>query len=540
MAEAFHEDLNISEHPDDSRAISVLLLGTRWQFDTYGFSTVNKSLVNNLRLVGPEAQTIKIICAVVEEEGKIKDEDLKDASKDGVDLKGAKRPRGSKRRKKPKLQWLDKSPATYYRHLVKDQKYDFIIGHAPYLANGCLNFKDLCKDKNESPKTVLVFHSLPKDEDGDVDDDMLLDWLKETDVLFSLGTAVENELLPYISSLEAEKRPIHKLYFPLYPVELFAAKQDNRGKVRGTQNVSVMSGEMKHMNINGLDFPLAVTAAAGASKHLREFNGIRINLPLLAANEDEKGEWKKTFEKVLKSKNLTETGLSFKAEAPLNIDQIVVQMKMSNLFLLPLKQNSPLFGTEALAAIAAGVPVLVSRYSGIASLLHEIQQDGPVIFYNEIEGNAKIWKERIIQKLIKPDEARQRANRLREQLLLDTGIAQTHLDFISIITFTIRSFITARKRSLGEGNIFTSVCHSFCPQEEELAYQYASQVTGPGVSASRGSASREGLPPGGFASGGSASKGDCLWDVCIQGGMHLGGLPPGGEQTPLDTMRYGQ
>ena len=26
-------------------------------------------------------------------------------------------------------------------------------------------------------------------------------------------------------------------------------------------------------------------------------------------------------------------------------------------------------------------------------------------------------------------------------------------------------FITARKRNLGQGNIFTSMCHSFCPQE---------------------------------------------------------------------------
>ena len=78
---------------------------------TYGLSTINKSLVNNLRLVDPEGKCIKITCAVVEEEGLIKDEDFKDAEKDGVKLKGAKRPRGSKRGKKPKLQWLDKNTA---------------------------------------------------------------------------------------------------------------------------------------------------------------------------------------------------------------------------------------------------------------------------------------------------------------------------------------------------------------------------------------------------------------------------------------------
>ena len=102
------------------------------------------------------------------------------------------------------------------------------------------------------------------------------------------------------------------------------------------------------------------------------------------------------------------------------------------MFLLPLKQNSPVFGTEALAAIAAGVPVLVSRYSGLAALLREIQQDEPVVHKNEAE--IKVWKERIISKLVNPKAAQQRAITLREKLLLDTSIVQTHLDFISITT----------------------------------------------------------------------------------------------------------
>ena len=153
MAEAFPEALHEAESLDDSRrVISVLLLGTRWQFDTYGLSTINKSLVNNLRLVDPEGKTIKITCAVLQDEGKIQDEDLKDAETHGVELKGAKRPRGSKRGKKPDLQWLDESPGTYYRHLQEDS-YDFIIGHAPNVANGCLNLKDLYKVKKESPKS---------------------------------------------------------------------------------------------------------------------------------------------------------------------------------------------------------------------------------------------------------------------------------------------------------------------------------------------------------------------------------------------------
>ena len=374
---------------------------------------------------------------MVEEEGKIKEADLSDAKKYEVQLKGAKRPRCKKRSKKSKLQWLDENTATYYLHLALDQHYDFIIGHVPYLANGCLNLKSLFKNKRKSPKTILMFHALPNDENGDVDDEMLLDWLTEADFIFTLGKPVEDKILSYIDAIEPEKRPVYKMYIPSFPLELFALKPDNsQGNVRGTQNVSMMSGETKELDINSIDFPPTVTATAGASEHMRKFNRVRINLSLLATDEAEKTKWKETFEEIFRKENLNDTGLSFQAETPLTIDKMEVFFKKSKLFLLPLKEDSPLFGTEALAAIAAGVPVLVSRYSGLASFLSQLQQDEPVVHKNESKLNIETWKERIIQKLIKPDGARQRAKILREQLLLDTSIAQTHLDFIDTIAGT--------------------------------------------------------------------------------------------------------
>ena len=144
-----------------------------------------------------------------------------------VKLNEARRPRGSKKDKKPKLQWLDESIGKYYRYLVHERKYDFIIGHAPYMAHGCFNYKDFCKEINEYPKIVLVFHTLPKDENGAVDNDVLEDWLTEADIVFSLGKTIEDELISHISALEPEQRPIHKAYLPSYPLELFAVKQDS-------------------------------------------------------------------------------------------------------------------------------------------------------------------------------------------------------------------------------------------------------------------------------------------------------------------------
>ena len=360
MAQVFLEEPTTSGPHEEEKSISVLVLATKWQFDTYGLSTVNKSLVNNLRLLDPEDQTIKITCAVVEV-GKINYVDVGDAAKCGVVLHGAKRPMSQKRQNKAELSWLDEYAGTYYRHL-QDHHYDFIIGHAPYLANGCFNLKDLYRGREIIPKTILIFHGLPKKENGDIDDDILEEWLGEVDIVFSVGKAVESELVPYVAGLNEGIRPIHKMYVPSYPVEFFHISQEPKGtKIEGTQNITMMSAEFKDLDVTELDFPLAVNATIGAAEHIRHFDGVRTTLTMLAAHENDKGKWKSTSVKILQRKK-QHTGLSFKTEVPTDINKLQSHLKRSNLFLLPLKPDSPLFGTEALAAIAAGVPVLVSKH----------------------------------------------------------------------------------------------------------------------------------------------------------------------------------
>ena len=213
MAEAFPE--NIPENPGKEdlldkpeKPISVLLLATKWQFDTYGLSTVNKSLVNNLRVVDPEGKKIKITCAVVEDDVNTKHQ-KEDAERHKVSLKGAKQPRGQKM--KPHIEWLDKYTGSYYLDLVREHSYDFIIGHVPYLANGCLNLRDYITTRGQ-PKVILMIHDLPRTTNGDVDEDVLLEWLSEADVVFSVGKAVENEIFSSIASLDPEQQPIHRTF----------------------------------------------------------------------------------------------------------------------------------------------------------------------------------------------------------------------------------------------------------------------------------------------------------------------------------------
>ena len=106
----------------------------------------------------------------------------------------------------------------------------------------------------------------------------------------------------------------------------------------------MMSGEIKDLDITGLDFPVAVNATKGAAEHIRDFDGVRTNLTMLAAHEDDTGKWKSTSVQILEKKE-QHTGLSFKTEVPTDINKLQSSLKMSSLFLLPLKPDSPLFGT---------------------------------------------------------------------------------------------------------------------------------------------------------------------------------------------------
>ena len=83
--------------------------------------------------------------------------------------------------------------------------------------------------------------------------------------------------------------------------------------------------------------------------------------------------------------------------------------------------------------MASGVPILVSYHSEMASILKMITQDDSIVRESSLKSGEELWKDKIIQKLLKPQDSQKTANMLKEELLLNTTIAQTHIDFISII-----------------------------------------------------------------------------------------------------------
>ena len=231
---------------------------------------------------------------------KLKNEQRADAAKYKVELKGGNHPVGPK--KKPTVEWLDKYTGAYYLDLVREQSYDFIIGHVPYLANGCFNFKDLYGRTGANSKVILMIHDIPKTTYGDTDEKSLLQWLSGADVVFSVGKTVEAEIVPYIELLD--QQPVYKLYIPGVPVELFNFRHASlRGNiVYGRQYVTMMTGDKNDSCTKVLDFPLAFRSVIRASEHIRDFD-VKVIFVLLSDNNEDREEWKKEFEKILMVEN---------------------------------------------------------------------------------------------------------------------------------------------------------------------------------------------------------------------------------------------
>ena len=262
--------------------ISLLLLSPKWQFDTYGVSSVIRSLTNDLWLTDPEGKRIQMTCAVLQEDGKINQRDVEDAKKHNVTLRGVKLPRGMKR--KPTNEELDVNAALYYHYLALLQRFDFIIGHIPYLANGTFNLRKHCETLSTSSKAILLAHALPRTTTNDIDEDLLLEWLKDAEIVFSIGEGMKAKISQYIECLDQDQKPIHKIYMPGCPAELLIILQEGRSSsVKGPQNITFMTTEKKDLSISGLDYPVTVASSTVASENIHLHCGIKAQVHLMVA-----------------------------------------------------------------------------------------------------------------------------------------------------------------------------------------------------------------------------------------------------------------
>ena len=452
---------SIPPNATNGDGISVLMLTAEWQVDAYGMAALTRSLVNDLWLTDPTGNAIKMVCAVMEADGRISTNDTGDAARHNVELRGAKIPRGSSTL--PNIKWLDEDSANYYRHLVLQTSFDFIIGHIPYTANGALNLQDLCKELGQSPKVILVAHTLPRTPLAAVDMRSMNAWLRDADIVLSVGHGVEAEITPYIDDMDPADRPVHKLYIPQYSPELLTVIREQK-ELRGKQIITLMTTERKDLLISGTDSELAIAAAARAADNIIGLEGydyarqIRMEMLILAPNKQERHLWERSFHEIKARQPTQYQNMTFNFHVLQDITELKRALKKTSVLLLPLNSGSPSFGIEALSAAAAGTPFLVSSNSGMASLLQYLGETKSVVHgAHQLNADQMLWGVRVTDQLSKPKEAYDNATAIRRRLIEDTIIASSHLDFIQIVTGRyFRYFQTSQYQGVTR---FTRVAH---------------------------------------------------------------------------------
>ena len=73
------------------------------------------------------------------------------------------------------------------------------------------------------------------------DKELLREWLSETNVVFSLTTAMRSEIERQMKEMKKEDLPLHKSYIPGYPVELFNLDGEDIRKSQSVREISMLT-----------------------------------------------------------------------------------------------------------------------------------------------------------------------------------------------------------------------------------------------------------------------------------------------------------
>ena len=387
---------------------------------------MTRSLINNLRHHDPNGDHVKITCAILEEDGGIEKVQLDGAKAQSVTLRGAVQPIGAEACEKvniSQIEQMNEFSAAFYHNVFDQGSYDFIIGHAPLLSFGAINLKNAYKGKN-IPKVVLMIHELPKTDQGYLKRKRIHGWIKETDIVFSIGKSAKIELERFLFGKK------HELYIPLYPLEDSERQKDCKIPEMHHKQITLMVGK-KEFDYNGIDLQLAISAVKSAAEIIHEKSS-KDGVHLVLIGEDTTDEHLRIFFSDTKKK---EGIFTFDILTSLKPEKMKSWITKSSAFLLPLKSNCSKFGIEALSAAAAGVPILVSENSGVATLLQEIgeSRNSVVKRQRDFGLNVQAWKNKIIEIVDNCQDVEHHRERVRKTLMQNENIAKTHLNFISTI-----------------------------------------------------------------------------------------------------------
>ncbi|XP_078661423.1 uncharacterized protein LOC144905571 [Branchiostoma floridae x Branchiostoma belcheri] len=382
---------------------AVLLLN-----DQYGRNTTNRQVAQIVTGAGR-----KVYSTVLEET----EEDKKCAEADGVKLILPTRSQGDTR--EPSLDWLTFDHPGRYPSLPEDVRC--IVGHAEVTSKAAAAIQE---QRFPHANLGLVIEIIPEDTEKYKDDKKAMDIGKKedsirqdaekADVVFSVGHNIFNRFTNSFSAIPENKKPTHLLFLPK-PSDLF---QKTTVKYRETDERVVLSigGVNKVERVKGYDL------VAKSLVKVVETSLEKILWRICDISEEDFQATMSILQASINSGKLTPTLLPQCTQ-----EDICRHMQQAHLVLMPSRAEP--FGLVGLEAMAAGVPVLISDQSGLATLVKKVIPE----FHHsvlEIEGDDSVdvgrWASQI-KKVLRMSEAEfRRAAELKVKLLESRYWEESH------------------------------------------------------------------------------------------------------------------
>ena len=314
----------------------------------------------------------------------------------------------------------------------------------PHFGNGCLNLRDLTREfyEGHSPKVILVAHALRTTDDGSADEDVMLLWLQEVDLVLSLNYNIQTQIEKYIQSLSATRPISHRLYLPGLPTHSWKTFS-TKPSLGGEQNILLMATDRRSLLMSALNFELHVLSALQACHEVLRNTTSEVDLSrslsfkmtMLVTSTDEKAQWQMRFKNMIEAYDLEQKTLTLSVHCPHDEAKLLEYVRRATIVLIPSTTDRlSTSGSEALVAVASGVPVLVSKSSGIASLLQKLGMDESLIWDQEsFTASATLWKSRLFESFSNPERAQDVARNLRKKLLGNRKIPESQFNFMTFV-----------------------------------------------------------------------------------------------------------
>ncbi|XP_078670840.1 uncharacterized protein LOC144910969 [Branchiostoma floridae x Branchiostoma belcheri] len=375
--------------------------------DKYATS-VNREVAQVLTRAGR-----KVYCIVLQ----ATEEDRKAAKADGVELILPTCSEEDER--EPCLKWLTFDHPSRYPRLPEDVGY--IVGHAGITSKAAAAIQE---QRFPQASLGLVIGTIPEDTDKYKDDeeamgigrkeDSIRKDAEKADVVYSVGHSIYKHFQNSFRAIPEDNKPIHYLFLP-EPAKIF---QELTVKYVESSVKVVLSigGVNKVERLKGYDL------TAKSLVRVAETSQEKFLWRICDTSEEEFQATMSILQASFDSGKLIPTILPHCTQ-----EDICRHMQQAHLVLMPSRAEP--FGLVGLEAMAAGVPVLISDQSGLATLVEEVIPE----FYHsvlEIEGDDSVdvrhWSKQIGKVLRKSKAEFSRAAALKEKLLKSRYWEESH------------------------------------------------------------------------------------------------------------------